>query len=122
MFCNSNNRNPSTPPLIMASMAANKNNVHSFDLPAETFNKYAGKYQFPGDPKAIVTVYPDKGKMMYRDSRAPGPWEMHFTTSTDFYCEEVFPNNHSFTTNGEKKIDGFLILAGDQKVKIDRIE
>lgn len=122
MFCNSGSRNPSTPSMIIACMAAGKDNVRTIDLPIETFNKYAGKYKFPNDPNGIVTIYLEKGKMMFRDSRAPGPWEMHFTSTTDFYCEEVFPNNHSFTTNSEKKVDGFLILDGDMKLKIDRMQ
>lgn len=72
IFNNSGSRNPATPALIIASMAADKSNTRHIDLPTETFNKYVGKYQFPGQPNHLVTVYRENGKMMFRDSNAPG--------------------------------------------------
>lgn len=121
ILSNSGNKNTSTPSLIAASIATNKVNMSSIDLPPSIFNKYIGKYKFPDTQNGIVTISLDNGKMMFRDSHASGPWEMHFTTPTDFYCDEVYPNNHSFTMNKYDEIDGFLIISGAIRLKIERI-
>lgn len=47
---------------------------------------------------------------------------MHFTDEKSFYCEEVFPNIHVFTSDSSGKIDGFVIQFGSVERKVKRVD
>lgn len=121
VLSNGANKNTMVPALLAASLAANKKNINEIQLTDNMINSYVGVYEFPNNA-ATVTVLKKDGKLFLKDSRSPEPWEMHFTTPQDFFCYEVFPNNHLFTFDSAKRVDSFIIQAGGEELKVKRIK
>lgn len=120
-FSNIMNTNTAGPSTMAASLAANK--ATAVKISEVTMNSYVGTYQFPGDASAPkVTIYKENGNLFLKDSRSAVPWQMYFTNEKNFYCQEVFPNNHLFTADNSGKVDGFVIQADGGELKVNRIK
>ena len=107
---------------LVACMVTSKPIVKEVSLTAGVFENYTGKYKFKLDQPSFIRIFEKDGKYFMLDSRGQKPWRMHFTSNTDFYCPEVFPNNHVFTKDASGKVDGFMIKAPGYESRITKIE
>ena len=105
------------PTLLAAAHAAGK--LLPAAVPEEVTNRYLGTYQFPDGHD--VKIYKENANFYLKDANSPVPWQMHFTDERSFYCEEVFPNNHVFTSDSSGKVDAFVIQFGGGELKIKRV-
>lgn len=119
-FSNYENKDVTIPTLLAAAVAAGKLNPMLPSLSEKITNRYMGTYQFPDGHEA--KIYKENGKIFLKDANSKLPWQMHFTDEKSFYCEEVFPNIHTFTSDNISKVDGFIIQFGRGEVKIKKID
>ncbi|NIJ55222.1 serine hydrolase domain-containing protein [Dyadobacter arcticus] len=122
MLSNGSDKNTMTPSLFAASLAAQKANVKDISVSAQEMGKYVGMYGFAeGGSPTKLEIYNKDGKLYLKDSRMPDAWQMHFTSSGQFICYEVFPNNHVFTKDTSGKVDGFEIQIEDMRALVRKI-
>lgn len=122
--CFSNRMNISTgqPAMLAASIAAEARAVKDIQLTDEQMDRYTGVYKFKLDQPSTITILKKDGKLYLYQSGAPRAWEMHFTKPDEFYCYEVFPNVHVFSTDGSGKVTGFVIHAPSYTSTITKIK
>jgi CubicO group peptidase (beta-lactamase class C family) len=116
-FSNLERENVTGPVLLAAARAAGK--LTPAVVPEKAVDRYLGTYQFPDGHE--VRIYKENANFFLKDANSPVPWQMHFTDEKSFYCEEVFPNNHVFTSDSSGKVDGFVIQFGGGALKIKRV-
>jgi CubicO group peptidase (beta-lactamase class C family) len=121
-FCNVQNKNAIELTRLAACLLTLKPITNEIALPESAFRNYTGVYKFKLDEPSTIRVFKRDGKYYMQDSRSSKAWQMHFTSTTDFFCYEVFPNNHTFTKNSSGKVDGFLIKAPTYESRIKKIE
>jgi CubicO group peptidase (beta-lactamase class C family) len=117
-FSNLERTDVTGPTLLAAASAAGKL-TPDVVVPEKVTNRYIGTYQFPDGHKA--KIYKENANLFLKDANSQKPWQMHFTDERNFYCEEVFPNNHVFTLDSSGKVDAFIIQFGGGDVKIKRV-
>jgi hypothetical protein len=118
-FSNFMNKDVAIPTRLAAAVAVGKLTLAPAGVPEKVTKSYLGTYQFPDGHE--VKIYKENANFFMKDSNSPVPWQMHFTDEKSFYCEEVFPNNHVFTSDSSGKVDGFVIQFGRGEVKIKRV-
>ena len=118
-FSNHMNKDVTGPTRLATAVALGKLTLTPPVVPARVTDRYPGTYQFPDGHD--VKIYKENGGFFMKDSNSPVPWQMHFTDDKSFYCEEVFPNNHVFTSDSSGNIDGFVIQFGRGEVKIKKV-
>jgi CubicO group peptidase (beta-lactamase class C family) len=118
-FSNLMNKDVSVPTRLAAAVAVGKLTLPPSVLPEKVTNRYLGTYQFPDGHE--VKIYKENANCFMKDANSPVPWQMHFTDEKTFYCEEVFPNTHVFTSDSSGKVDGFVIQFGRGEVKIKKV-
>lgn len=118
-FSNLSNKDVTVPTLLATATAIGKLPLNPPAIPEKVKDLYPGRYQFPDGRD--VNIYTEKANFYMKDANSPVPWQMHFTDEKNFYCEEVFPNNHVFTFDSFGKVDGFVIQFGRGEMKIKRV-
>jgi hypothetical protein len=113
------NKDAVVPTLLAAAVAVGKLTLAPAAVPEKVANLYPGTYQFPDGHD--VKIYKENANFYMKDANSPVPWQMHFTNERNFYCEEVFPNNHVFSLDSFGKVDGFVIQFGRGEMKIKRV-
>jgi CubicO group peptidase (beta-lactamase class C family) len=116
-FSNLEMTDVTTPTILAAARAAGK--VKPVAVSEKVTDRYLGTYQFPDGHE--VKIYRVNENLFMKDSNSQVPWQMHFTDEKNFYCEEVFPNNHMFTLDNSSKVNGFIIQFGGGEVKIKKV-
>jgi CubicO group peptidase (beta-lactamase class C family) len=117
---NLTSKDVSIPTQVATAVALGKLTISTVVIPEKVTNRYPGTYQFPDGHE--VKIYRESANFFMKDSNSTVPWQMHFTDERNFYCEEVFPNNHVFTSDSSGKVDGFVIQFGRGEVKIKKIK
>jgi CubicO group peptidase (beta-lactamase class C family) len=118
-FSNLERADVTGPTLLAAASAAGKLTLTPAAVPEKVTDRYLGTYQFPDGHE--VKIYKESANFFMKDSNSQVPWQMRFTDERSFYCEEVFPNIHVFTSDSSGKVDGFVIQFGGGEVKIKRV-
>jgi CubicO group peptidase (beta-lactamase class C family) len=113
------NKDVTVPTLLATAVAAGKLPLESVVVSEKVTDRYLGTYQFPDGHE--VKIYKENLNFFLKDANSQAPWQMHFTDERSFYCEEVFPNNHVFTSDSSGKVDGFVIQFGRGEMKIKRV-
>jgi len=121
-FSNSAMSNTVSLSQLVACIAAGKPNVKEITVPENIMNNYTGLYKFKLDGPSTTEIYKKDGKLFLHDTHSPIPWQMHFTTNTDFYCNPVFPNNHHFATDSTGKVTAFIVQAPGYTSTITKIK
>lgn len=121
-FSNCINKNTKAPAVIAAALITQKPIAKEIALSEKQMNNYIGIYKFQLDKPNTLNIFKKNGKLFLQDSRSPHPWKMHFTKPTEFYCYELFPNNHIFSIDSVGKVTGFTIRAETYTSKITKIE
>lgn len=116
-FSNLERADVTGPTLLAAASAAGK--LTPAVVPEKVTDRYLGTYQFPDGHE--VKIYKENANFFLKDANSPVPWRMHFTDERSFYCEEIFPNNHVFTSDSSGKVDAFVIQFGGGEVKIKKV-
>lgn len=116
-FSNLERTDITSPTLLVAAQAAGKLALAA--VPEKVSNRYLGTYRFPDGHE--VKVYKENGDFFLKDANSSLPWQMHFTDEKSFYCEEVFPNNHTFTIDSSGNVDSFVIQFQGGEVKIKKV-
>jgi hypothetical protein len=119
-FSNLRNKDVTVPTLLATAVAVGKLTLTPAAVPEKVTDRYLGTYQFPDGHN--VKIYKENAAVFLKDSNSPVPWQMHFTHERSFYCEEVFPNNHVFTSDSSGKVDGFVIQFGRGELKIKKVD
>lgn len=110
-FSNGINKNTKTPSIIAASLVAQKAITNDIALAKNKMDSYTGVYKFQLNEPSTLKIFKKDGKLFLHDSRAPYAWQMHFTKPAEFYCYELFRNNHIFSIDSSGKVVGFVINA-----------
>src|SRR3569833_1776553 len=110
------------PARLVASITGGLSNTRDIALTDAQMTRYVGIFKFKLDQPSTTTIIKKEGKLFLMQSGAPTAWEMHFTKPTEFYCYEVFPNNHVFQFDGSGKVTSFVIHAPNYTSTITRIE
>ena len=122
--CFSNRMNIGTggPATLAACITAEKKNVREIQLTRQQMTRYLGVYKFKVDQPQASRMFIRDGKLFNQGDGAPSAWQLHFTTPTEFYMYEVFPNNHVFSFDSTGKVTGFVIHAPNYTSTITKVE
>jgi CubicO group peptidase (beta-lactamase class C family) len=118
-FSNLERADVTGPTMLATASAAGKLPLTPAVIPEKVTDRYLGTYRFPDGHE--VKIYKENANFFMKDANAQVPWQMHFTDEKSFYCEEVFPNSHVFTSDSSGKVDAFIIQAGGRELKIKRV-
>lgn len=105
-----------------AAIAANKPELKAIPISSKAKKRYTGTYRFSKDDSTTIKIYEEHGQLFLKDSNAPGPWRMHFTSENEFICYEVYPNVHIFKMNVGGTVDHMIIKNFENEVKVMKVK
>ncbi len=77
----------------------------AINLDATLADAYIGSYTWSEAHEQTIRIYKQDGKLMYHNSTASTPREMHFTDNKTFFLVEIPQNSYQFVVDANGNVD-----------------